>query len=501
MKIKSPKYAVQAMVMVNQNEDDNPGAVGGLASMLSSFSLSSSSSANIDDEVYKLQSHTTFEDVVKRLGLYKQFWQKPGLFKRKIFYFKDSPFDIDIPLSILDTISLPTLFTIETMNNGKAFHITARQDGKTVADVVTRQLPKQVKTPLGSFRVTKTKEFRDGSDFTVKAIVSNPSQYAIDLVKKFDISSMSRKANAIWIGTEDAVIERAKEEINTIIDVYNERAVAVKQQQAANTSRFIEERLLKLYNELNTAETKIEEYKKENQIVDAEAEAEYIFKKKAELEGSVIELETRANVLSMVKDFLQSDNNRYSLIPFNSDLPEDPISLYNELVLERMKLETNAKGNNQVLQNISNRVDAMRSNLITSIDRELVSTRIALKDMAGEASNSESRMARIPRMEKDLTALYRDQIIKNQIYGYLLQKREESEVKSSRIMPVGMVIDSAYANLTPASPKPAVVYGGGVAAGLVIAFLVISSITGKKRKPEEVAAEEVVDIEIRKEED
>lgn len=478
---KMPKYEIQASIMLNQDSEDSGGSVGGLSALMSSFSLGGGSGSNMEDELYKIESHTTYTDVVKRLGLNKMYWTRPDIFSRKVIYFEGSPIRIDVPDAVLDTISKSTLFKISIANGGKDITIYAKQGKKWDKTVEVKKLPYMMKTPLASFRISTTEFYNKNEDLNLKAVVSNPSTTAIDLAKEVHVSAPSKKSNAIELSMENVSVEEGELILNTVIDVYNERALSDRQEEAANTARFIEERLLKLYTELETAEGKIETYKKENQIVDAEAEAEYIFKKKEMIESNALEYETKASVLTMVKDFLMTDANKYSLVPFSSNLPDDPVTKYNELVLERMKIEGNGKTESQLLRNLTRQVDAMRANIISSIDRDLASTRIALADMNRVAGASTKRMAGIPKMEKDLTALYRDQIVKNQIYAYLLQKREESEVKMSRITPSGKLIDVAYSDGEPVSPNKGVVLGGCFLLGLIVPGLILFGKTDKSK--------------------
>lgn len=481
--IKSPLYLVKTLVMLNQDEEDSAGAIGGLGALMSSFSIGGSGGAVIEDEMMKMGSHTNMTAVVKQLKMNRNYWSKKGLFSPKVWYFEDTPITIDIPDAVLDTITVITKFEINVPENGKGITIEVEQDNLgTVVDATIEKFPYMAKTPYGIFCVDTTGYFVKGQELKFRAVVMNNDVVIEDLNKRMAISQLSKKANAIQADIEEVNVKRAKKFLNTLVASYNERGIADKNELALSTARFIEERLLKLYTELETTETEIENYKSENQIVDAVAEAEYTFVRKERIETGMLELETQSAVLQMIKDFLMSPDNKYNLVPFTADFPEEPITAYNELLLQRMKLETTAHANNATLKTLTAQVDAMRQNVITTIDKTLQSTRIALADMRREAANSEKRMTGIPRMERELTALYRDQIIKNEIYGYLLQKREENELKLSRNTPKGKVIDAAYAEVKPVSPKKILVFAIGGIIGILIPIVLLNYVGGSKRK-------------------
>lgn len=467
LKIKSPLFLTKSMVMVNQDEEESAGAVGGLGALMSSFSLGGGGGVNVEDEMLKISSHTNMKSVINDLHLNHTYWSKPGLFDRKIWYYNDSPVKIEIPNAVLDTITVITLFDIDFSKDGNKISIEVEQGEEgTIYETTTNKMPHIVKTPYGTFTIDTTGYFIKGEELNFKASICNPDVTIEDINERIAITQLSKKANAIQIDLEDVNTTRAQDFINTLVKSYNERGLADKNEQALNTSKFIDERLVQLYNELESAEIKIEDYKRDNQIVDATAEAEFIFRKKETMEAALIEFETKAAVLKMIKDFLLSPKNKYSLVPFTADFPEEPISAYNELILQRINLLTNAKQNNATLKNLTAQIDAMRENVITTIEKQLQSTQIAINDMSREASNSKNRMEGIPKMERELTALYRDQVIKNEIYGYLLQKREENQLKLMRNTPKGKVIDTAHTEVEPVSPNKIVVPALGILFGL-----------------------------------
>lgn len=468
LKIKSPLFLTKTMVMVNQDDEESAGAVGGLGALMSSFSIGSASGSNVEDEMMKMSSHTNMTSVIKHLELNKTYWSKPGLFDRKIWYYGNSPLKIEIPDAVLDTISVETIFKLDIPKDGKNISLKVKQGEEgTILKTKFDKFPYIVKTPYGTFTIDTTKYFVKGEKLNFNASICNPNVTIEDINERIAITQVSKKANAILIDLEEVNTDRAQDFLNTLVASYNERGLADKNEQALSTSKFIEERLLQLYTDLEVAETKIEDYKRDNQIVDAMAEAEYTFVRKERIETGMLEMETKAAVLQMIKDFLLSPENKYSLVPFTADFPEDPIIDYNELLLQRMKLESTTSENNAAFKMLTAQVDAMRSNVISTIDKSLQSTRIALADMRREASSAEKRMTGIPRMERELTALYRDQVIKNEIYGYLLQKREENQLKLMRNTPKGKVIDRAYTEIEPVSPNKYVVPVLGLIFGLV----------------------------------
>jgi uncharacterized protein involved in exopolysaccharide biosynthesis len=461
LKVKNPTYAVTGTLMFNQNEDDD--AQGGmLGSLMASFSMGGANYVSVDDEVFKIKSHTAIRQMVKDLNLNKCYTNKPGLFKRKIYYFQDSPLDIQIPDEVLDTISAATEFFITTGDNGKDIHLKVKQGiYKTVFSEDIKSFPYTVSTPLGRFTIVTTPYYKAEDDLNFKAVVESADFYASEIAEDIDAFPESKKSNAVIINYEAINTDMGKALINHLIEIYNEGSVADKRAQSEATLNFLNERLVKLYKDLDGSETNIAQYKKNNNIVDPEVEAQYIFSLKQQTNSTLIELESQVAILKMVKEFLDSEQNKYALVPFAGGVKGfeqgsglvSTIDAYNTLALEHMKIESSAKGNNTSLKQIETQMDAMRKNLVISLDRTLSAAKISAARVSGENGEISSRISTMPKMEQELTNLYRDKEIKNQVYAYLLQKHEETEIKLARVLPAGKIIDAAYVDPEQVSPK------------------------------------------------
>lgn len=456
--IKPEVYGIDASIILNDDDDSGSGTIGGLGSLMASFNMGGPGRKFIEDEERRLTSHSVLMELVKKLKLNETYTSKKNLFATKNIYYRDAPISIYIPSAVLDTIRRTTLFKIDVPKGGRNIRIKVKQGKHVVFNKTVASLPVNVRTPRGCFRVSFTDEHDVSADLHLKAILSNPMIAADNLTSDLSVGARTKKTSVLDIEYKDANITRGKDVVNTLIEIYNRRSLDDYQSQARRSVEFIEDRLSRLYSELESSEQKIQDYKKANRIVDASAEAEYIFKTKQSVESGIIEYQTKASVLRMIIEFLGNEENKYSLIPFAADMPSDAVTEYNKLVLDRLRLLNNAKGNNTALKLATSQVDAMRSNLLSTLDKELAATRIAIADMNRVNTGSDNRIEQMPEMERDLLTLYRDQKIKNQIYAFLLQKLEENQMKLSRESATGKIIDEAYETIEPVSPKKPLIF-------------------------------------------
>lgn len=485
MKIKHPNFTTYATVMFNQGEDENANGGGLLGSLISSFSVGGTSYVNIDDEIIKIQSHSAIKRMVNELRLNPSYTGKKGLFEKKILYFGNSPIEIQTAPGLLDTVQVSTSFKIKIKDKGKRFDITVKQSGETIYDKTVSRLPVGIKTPYGTYTIVKTSYFRP-QDITIKAVAMNNDEFASNIFAYIDCYANSKKANAVTVKIDGANIKQNCAMAQTLIDLYNLKSIETRSAQGRATLEFLNARLHKLYSELESSETGIADYKKRNNIVDPEAEATYIFKLKQQADGGLIELESQLGILRMLRDFLSADTNQYSLIPFTgvsaegSETINNAINSYNELVLKLITIQSNAKGSNAALRQIENQVKAMRANMLTTIERSIQATEISLRRMNQADGTISSRITSMPGMEKDLTNLYRDREIKNRIYAYLLQKREEAELRVARTLPTGMIIDEPYTDPESETPTTKGVLAVMFIVGILVPALVLS-IRSRKR--------------------
>lgn len=494
-----------AKIMFNQDDEDGPSPGGLVGSLMSSFNMGGNG-VNVTDEIVRMQSHSAIKRVVEELNLNKYYTGSTSFWRKDILYFQNSPIEIDCPPSMLDTISATTLFKLKIRDKGKKLHLKVKQGiYKTVFDKDIPKLPYTVATPLGKFTIVPTAFYRPETDLTFKAELSNLDDAAKTNFRNIDIYLAEKKSNAVEIKVDDQNSKRAKAIANTLVELYNEHSMADRSARSKATLEFLNDRLHKMYTELEKSGSGIANYKENHQVVNPEAEAEYIFKMKAGATAGLLEQETQLGILNMLRDFLTSTENKQSLLPVtsissqNSDGTFAAINNYNDMVLELMRLKASAKGNNSTMRQLESQIEAMRTNLITSLDRSISAMKISIARSNKENGTVNSRISSIPRIEQELTNMLRDNEIKNRIYAYLLQKREEAEVKLARTLPTGVTIDEAWTDPDSSKPKKIIVLAVAVLAALLIPTILQAVISRRKYMTDEPSRLRHEEEEIKKE--
>lgn len=486
LKTTNPTETTFAKVMFNQDEEEGAPAGGMLGSLMASFNIGSSG-VNVTDEIIRMQSHSAIKRVVNELDLNRDYKGSTSLWRKDIIYFQNSPIEIECPDAMLDTISAATKFTLRISDKGRRLHLKIKQGPyKTVFNQDIPRLPYTVRTPLGQFTIAPTSFYRPETDLKFKAVLSNADDAAEEWFKNIDVYLDKKKSNSVEVKIDDKNPKRARAIGNTLVELYNINSVADRSARSKATLDFLNDRLIKLYNELERSGSGIASYKERNKIVNPEAEAEYIFKLKQGTTATLIDQETQLGILRMLRDFLTSSQNKHSLIPVtsiegqSSEGVNAAINSYNDLVLQLMQMQASAKGNNSTMRQLESQIEALRTNMVTSIDRSISAMQISIGRMSSESGTVNSRISSIPRMEQELTNMMRDNEIKNRIYAYLLQKREETEMKLVRTLPTGLVIDEAWTNGDTKRPKKSLVLAGAGLLALLIPGIIL--FTGYRRQ-------------------
>lgn len=448
---KHSVYSIHAKVLVAY--DEGSGSMG--SSLMQSLSLGGVGGSNVEDEVLVMGAHSIKTQAIKELGLNRSYFSPVNKLKKK-YYYNNSPIVVSAPDEVFDTLSTSMKFEINANHDLSLINVKVKKGRfETLAEVNGKKLPMVVNTPYGRYSISTTKFYQPGKPIEVTAIVTGNSVLAEVMAQDLTIAKSEKKANGISLYYEDINIQRGKDFLNKMIELYNRRGLKEKDEMAVNTGKFIEERLDTLYVSLAKSEKKIENYKTEKNIVDVSVEAEYLMQKKGSVESALLSAETSFEVLKMADDFFNDSTNNYTMMPFAPDVQgiDGAIASYNNLIARKMELEENAYGENASLTRLIKQIDASRKNIKKSIKRAVENASVTLEELRSKETESNDRLSEIPSQEREYLELKRDQAIKNQLYSFLLQKREENQLVLAATTPKGKVVDDAFAFNEPIAPN------------------------------------------------
>ena len=259
------------------------------------------------------------------------------------------------------------------------------------------------------------------------------------------------------------------------MDRFNEEGVANKQEVAENTTAFIQDRLEMITTELDSVEVGIAEFKRENQIMSVSSGASEFQSKFSAAEQQIFDLETQLQLLKSVEELLRKQD-QYDFLP-EVGISEGGISglinSYNALVMERNMYLKGSTANNPVVVALSDQLDGLRSNLYDNIESTRQSINVRLNELNSRENNAQGKFQTFPGLEKGMRSIERQQQIKEQLYLFLLQRREEAAISSAATASVARVVDAAFTLDSPVDPAPWLILVVGFTIGLIIPIGII----------------------------
>lgn len=467
VKTHNAQYAVCANVLVS---DDNTGSFTAMSGMSDLFG----SSANVEDEVYVISSHSVLRDVARNLGIYKTHYVKKGLLGGYLAY-PDFPVDVTADSSLLDTLNTTMTFKVNVGKDGKA-DIKMYADGKKIGQEKNLRLPVSLNTKYGRYTVLPTPDYPKGEKVKTTISISGYDDAAEDLAHSISSDRASRKSNMInlYMRTENTAY--GKDVLNEIVDNYNRRGISYKNRQGEKTLEFINDRLAIISGDLSTAEKDIQDYKKDHKITDVGVEASYNMGVRGTADHALVQAETESEIIKMTRDFLRQPGNEFQLVPITSNMPKslgDAINEYNNLVIKRMEVADNARGNNTALRRLDESIGSLRRNIDTSLTKALETSQVQVREARSRLNSSLSKLGNVPAQEREFLGLKRQQAVKQELYIFLLQRREETAMMIANAIPKGRIIDEAYSLSQPVSVKMKTVLAIALLIGLIVPCLLL----------------------------
>ena len=468
--VKRPVYQITASILVAQ--EDSGSGIG--SAIVKSLPLGNMSS-KVDDEVLVVSALSISKEMVRDLKLNRTYKLHKG-FMKNVDVYGCTPITVDAPDAVFDTLNYAMNFRVKVDKAGKIKVKVKEGWFNTLAELEADRFPVTVKTKYGIYVLNKTKDFVNGEDVDLKVAVAGFQATAEGFNEEVGVSIASKKSNGIVLVYKDAVIQRGKDVLDKIVELYNKRCQTEKDAMAVNTGKFIDERLNIIYNDLSASEADIEKYKTDNNLVDMTTDVTNMYGRRNVSESARTQLTTQLEIMKMVRDFVNDPRNEKTMIPFGVGQTSDaggPVDMYNALVLERTKLASSAKANNISLKAMDDQIALMRENVRKAVDKAIDGLEIQITRTAAVENKAQSKLGMIPAKEREFRQLYRQQAIKNELYTFLLQKREENALVLAATTPKGKIVDQAYAYSEPVAPKKGVVLFMGFLLGILMPIVIL----------------------------
>lgn len=448
-----PVYTRSAFLMVK--EDTKGKAIGSdVASMFADLGLTQAS-ANVNNELIAMRMPSVVKEVVRRLELDTDY-RVNGFLHKETLYGKELPLKVALPgLEDAESVS----FTIQLLPGGKVELDDFKSSERDLeSGTVTGTLNDTLQTPLGKIIPVPTPFYSATEEYPLIHLSRTNLYDCVDgCIENLEAELSSEDATVIELSYKDISIPRAEDVLNTVITVYNEEWMKDKNQITVSTSRFISERFEALERELGKVDSDISTYKSENLLPDAEKASMLFMEQAQENNNRLIAISTQAAIAKYIREHLTGGKKRNRLIPANLGLEnadiERLITEYNTVQLKRNNLITNSSDQNPLIADLDQSLASMRTSIVSSIDNLVMSLDTQRDELLRNERRTTAKIAVNPDQTKYLQTVGRQQKVKEALYLFLLQKREENEL-SQAFTPYNMrILTPPMGNLEPVAPR------------------------------------------------
>ena len=466
--LRTPKvYTRSAEIQIKDNED------GAAPTEFKDLGLFQSSS-NVQDEIAILDSRDLMEEVVRRLNLDNSYYRE-GFFHDSIAYGTNLPIDLtikDIPEAA--AVSLK----IKVNKSGNVTLSDIKMPKKELPDkTYTGMLNDTIMTAIGKMVVKPTSEYKKGKDVDL-IFRKTPFESACKSFSgRLGVSLTDKDGNVITLTMADQSQQRADDVLSMLITVYNESWIRDKNQITVSTSNFIDERLGVIEDELGNVDSDISAYKSANLIPDVQAAASMYMEKSQKAEEEILKLNNMLQMMPDIRSYLNSHNSNNQLMPsmpanggVSSQGITTQINDYNKRVLQRNALAEKSSEQNPIVIQLDGQIAAQRKAIMSTVDNEIADLSNKLKTYRGSEAQTTSRIATNPTQAKNLLSVERQQKVKEELYLFLLQKREENELSQSFTAYNTKIVNRPGPSDVPPSPRKMHVLGLAFLLGLAIPF-------------------------------
>lgn len=471
-RIVEPTYAIQSKIQIKEGESDFGAPEDWLRKSLNFTSVSES----MANEIQLLSSFSLMRSVVDALNLNVKYQWKNGLVTREGY--KDFPVAVDSFSLISDD---PSGLTVDIIPVDQ-FKFRFVKDSL----IGVYGFDRLFTNPFGTFKITKNGNLRLGSDSLLQIIFMNPDAVTETYQRNLKLELPDEKSSMVEIVLEDAVPDRGIHVVTTLLSEYERLKDDENNQTLGSILQFLDTRLADVSQSLKSIESRVEQYKVANKVTaSSTSDLDIVLKNVNRLVEEQRDLEYQLKVIAGMEGSVASNSSGFDLISANVSSVSreiyDLIEPYNKLVLDRQQLLNSANLSNPVIQSNTEKLIELRKSIARAIKEKQREINLKIETISNQYREATLRLRNIPTLERNLADVEREKSIVENLYIYLLQKREEAalaEISSSKNF---KLIDRPRSSIEPVSPNLKVVYLGGFLLGTGMPIGIIFLLTFFKR--------------------
>ncbi|MDD3355975.1 MAG: polysaccharide biosynthesis tyrosine autokinase, partial [Dysgonamonadaceae bacterium] len=476
VKFSLPVYKIETSVLF---QDSQKGSGSSTTPAFDGMGLITQTS-NVENEMEMLGSSLIADKVVRELENYTSYTQLGSFlniikYKKEILYGNQSPIHVTLSDAMLDQIGeKPIVFEVLLRPNG-IYEFSGKHLDKSYTIKSSLADSDAIMFPFGEVHAVKT-GFTPKEEMLLEVVIQPPLNVADQFINSLEMEVTSKTSSVVTLSLNSRNALEGKEFMEHLVEVYNREMLSEQLNLADKTSQIIDTHLSQLSDELSTVDSQAEDYKQSQGITDIANQSHLYNVQTSGIEQRKMDIETQLAIVSDLFNFVQNQDPSDQLLPANSGISSESlnsmITSYNNLVMEKTKLSRVASSSNQAMIDLSNQIESMYRSVRSSLQNEKSNLQIALRDLSGQLNVDRARLRAVPRQQRVYSDITRQQGVKESLFLFLLQKKEEKYMNMATAEPNAKLIDYVRI-LGIVTPNKILSFLIAVALGLLVPIIII----------------------------
>ncbi|WP_299109719.1 polysaccharide biosynthesis tyrosine autokinase [uncultured Winogradskyella sp.] len=430
-------------------------------------------SDKIKDELQTIRSRSLIENVVKNLKLNITCVEVGNI--KELERYKNPP----VTLSFFKSDSIIHQINHDIFINviSDTEFIMFKDEKKSLIDRDKKEGKRysfgdKIETDFGGFVITpNVGRYAPKKDSNLRISIARVGSVVGRYMRDLELSH-SEGSNVIVLSLKEGNSHKAIDILNEIIKEYNLDVLADKEEVVKVTSDFINNRLKQVSIELEEVDYTAEQLQKKNRLTSLTSQADINLQSETQTESQIANTANKIQLISYLQNEITDPNRNSDLIPSDIGIGDastsEVTSSYNDLVVQRDKILRNSSEKNPVVINLNAQISALKQNLTNSLNNMKKTSELTLNNLNKERARISGQIYAAPTKARQFRDIKRQQDIKESLYLYLLERREESAIKLGMYSPNAKIIDSAFSSHKPISPNPLFTYLAAIMFGLAM---------------------------------
>ncbi len=477
--VTTPSYTRKASVLIKDDEKSSM-----LANEFSQFSEMGlkMGKTNIYNEMITFSSPSYMKSVVEELHLDMNY-KTDGRFHELTLYGKTQP--VVVSLIDIDPESYASFtMTLKENNEIELTNFLSEDLQEASTQVVKGTFRTPIKTPIGQVVVTPTQHYYGKYETPIRVSKNRLTDVANQYAGKLVVDLNHERASVIDISIRDASAERAEDVLNVLFKVYKDKYKEDINEQAVNACKYIDREIDSIQSQLGSVDANIAMQKSASLTPDMGIATQINLNKIENTSSQLLDLDNQIYMANLIKN--QLSGSEYKLLPPNSGIDNQAVSAqirdYNEKVLQRNSLADNSGKNNPLVQDLDNQLNSSRASIITSLNTVVSALNERKNALEASKTVTTQKIQATPTQAMDLLGAERNQKVKEQLYLFLLQKREENQLSRNTVANNAKLLTPPSGSRTPSSPVKSYVLLVALFLGLLVPMIILFFVNNMNTK-------------------